>query len=111
MYIYRVFQKSLMDFFSLSLCKYTMKGVHFVLLPSSVTENFFQVQICSSVVFLMCHAYFRTEVQNRCMDGGASNCDYSAAMILGTLWTSLCTRPKHHPQHPQKVHGDWICDG
>lgn len=30
------------------------------------------------------------------MDGGVSVCDYSAATISGTLWTSLCTRPKHH---------------
>ena len=60
-----------------------------------------------SVVSLKWHAYFRTEVQNLCMDGGAAICNCCVAAILGTLCTiSLCTRPKHYCQHSKEVHED-----
>ena len=85
--------------------------VNLELLPSSVTGNFLSEDLKFSVVVLKCHAYFRTEVRNRCMDGGASICDCSAATISGTLLTSLSIRPKHHPQHLQRAYEDWIHDG
>ena len=52
------------------------------------------------VVFWKWQAYFGTEMQNHCMDGGALICDCSAVTISSILRTSSCTRPKHHPQHP-----------
>ena len=101
--------KSLVDYIFSFLCRFKTMGVNLVLLHSSVTKSFFKWKF--SVVFLKCHAHFRTEVQNRWMDGVASICDCSAATIFRTLWTSICIRPKHYPQHPQEVHEEWIDDG
>ena len=80
-------------------------------LPFSMTETFLSENLKFSAFFLKLHAYFRTEVQNHCMDGGASICDRSAVTILGTIRISFCTKSKHHPQQTQEAHEDGILDG